>query len=275
MLYASVPGTVPTYGNSVVTIDPATGAITGSVFVGSDPGVVAISDDGQVLYVALGGSQSIRRVSLSPLAAGLEFPLDFPASDLSVMPGRSGTLAAALYHPGISPSHAGVCLYDNGVRRAQCTPGHIGSNVIEFGDEGEVIYGSDTESSAREFTSIGVLANGLEKTRVTRDLAGGSFMRYAAGRIYFESGSVIDGGRHARVGNLAGGGIMAPDPALGRVFAIAWDQSLTVYDMNNFTSLGSVPLPNFGVGLVRWGNGGLAYRDQDKVYIVLTPLAAP
>jgi YVTN family beta-propeller protein len=48
-IYASVPGGAGTAGNSVTVIDPATRAIGASVFVGSEPGQLAISDNGQYL----------------------------------------------------------------------------------------------------------------------------------------------------------------------------------------------------------------------------------
>src|SRR5829696_3438029 len=36
-IYASVPSSVGSGGNSIVTIDPATGTVNGSTFIGSEP----------------------------------------------------------------------------------------------------------------------------------------------------------------------------------------------------------------------------------------------
>src|SRR4051812_31881264 len=47
-LYASVPSTAGQYGNDIIVIDPFSGEITGSIFVGSEPNKIALSDDGSV-----------------------------------------------------------------------------------------------------------------------------------------------------------------------------------------------------------------------------------
>ena len=45
-------------------IDPLSGTITASVFVGSEPGNIALSDDGRYLYVGLNGANAVRRVAI-------------------------------------------------------------------------------------------------------------------------------------------------------------------------------------------------------------------
>ncbi|HEU4453408.1 MAG TPA: hypothetical protein VFR81_10120, partial [Longimicrobium sp.] len=275
-LYGSVPGAYPTYGNNVVAVDPTTGDITGSVFVGSEPWAMDISDDGQVLYVALhgfDGTNSVRRVELTPLAAGLEFPVDLDARDIAVMPGRPGTVAVAEFSDG-SGAASRVCLYDDGVRRPLCATGTFGINDIEFGEDGSVLYGAVNEGFGREFTTIRVLPNGLQTVRASR-LSFSFFMRYAAGRLYFSEGAVIDGGEHVRVGAFTGAGLVEPDPTLGRLFSVNHDNALTVYDMNTLSALGRVHLGSFGFNLLRWGSDGLAYSGGGGLNIIRTPLAAP
>src|SRR5947209_2061067 len=47
-LYASVPSSAGAGGgNSITPIDPITGAVGSSVFIGSEPDALALSDDGQ------------------------------------------------------------------------------------------------------------------------------------------------------------------------------------------------------------------------------------
>jgi len=48
-------------GNSLQAIDPTTGLVTSSTFVGSEPNKLAISDDGHSLYVSLDGPLAVRR----------------------------------------------------------------------------------------------------------------------------------------------------------------------------------------------------------------------
>src|SRR5688572_28998581 len=55
MIYASVPSSASSNGNSITEINPVAGTIGPSVFVGSEPTKLALSDNGQYLYVALDG----------------------------------------------------------------------------------------------------------------------------------------------------------------------------------------------------------------------------
>ena len=93
MLYASVPGSAGANGNSIVPINPVTGAIGASVFVGSEPNRMAISDDGHYLYVGLDGAGAVRRFNLLTQQADIQFSLGLSqacgqdiAGDLRVMP---------------------------------------------------------------------------------------------------------------------------------------------------------------------------------------------
>src|SRR5438309_4548406 len=73
-IYASVPSSAGSIGNSVTAIDPVTGQVGPSTFVGSEPGKMALSDDGQYLYVALDGAAAVRRFNLAQQKAELQFP---------------------------------------------------------------------------------------------------------------------------------------------------------------------------------------------------------
>jgi DNA-binding beta-propeller fold protein YncE len=50
-IYASVPSSAESGGNSITAIDPVTGGLGTPLFVGSEPGRLALSNDGQSLYV--------------------------------------------------------------------------------------------------------------------------------------------------------------------------------------------------------------------------------
>jgi hypothetical protein len=281
-LYASVPGTEPTYGNSVVAIDPATGAVTGSAFVGSEPGAMAVSDDGQVLYVGLAGTSSVRRVALATLTPGQEFPIGAGAETIHVMPGRPGTIAVSQMH-----TFFGVCLYDDGVRRGDCMPRDRGSSIT-FGQGGLELYAYNKDNTEFGFRTYRVLTGGLQETRSSENLISGFAARihYASGRVYSDKGAVVDPGRHVRVGAMTVDAFAlaaVPDPAVGRVFVLDMGGTVTVYDMNHFTTLGSFHVgalgnehpANMRYRLVRWGSDGLAFRDGEKIFIVRTPIAAP
>ena len=117
-IYASVPSSAGGSGNSLKAIDPTTGLVTSTTFVGSEPNKLAISDDGQSLYVSLEGSFSIRRFDASTNTPGIQFAVGqdsfsnrFNVNDFAVAPGNPNVLAVA------RTSQAGVAIFDNGVRR--------------------------------------------------------------------------------------------------------------------------------------------------------------
>src|SRR6185503_18875449 len=74
-IYVTVPSSVGSGGNSIKSIDPATGVIESSTFVGSEPNKLAISDDGHSMYVSLDGAVAVRRFDAQTHIPGLQFTL--------------------------------------------------------------------------------------------------------------------------------------------------------------------------------------------------------
>jgi hypothetical protein len=74
-LFVSVPSSVGVNGNSVVPIDPVAGTAGASVFVGSEPNQLAVSDNGTALYVSLDGANAVRKFDIPTKTAGLQFSL--------------------------------------------------------------------------------------------------------------------------------------------------------------------------------------------------------
>ena len=101
-LYASLPGAAGPHGNSLVSIDPVTGALGTPAPIGSEPNRLALSDDGRYLYVALEGESGIRRYDIGrgvvdaeiALVAGANTGPCF-ATDLAVVPGQAEMIAVA------------------------------------------------------------------------------------------------------------------------------------------------------------------------------------
>ena len=65
LLYASIPASATANPNTVIAIDPETGATQTPIPVGNDPRGLAASDDGSFLFVAVQGDQVIKRINLS------------------------------------------------------------------------------------------------------------------------------------------------------------------------------------------------------------------
>jgi len=263
-LYASVPSTSPIAPNSIARIQPATGAITGSVPVGSEPRDLAISDDGVTLYVGLDGAGAVRRVNLSTMTAGIQFTMgtdsflgQLYAEDIEVQPGNPDVIVVSLRNQGYSPRHMGVAVFDNGVKRALVTPTHTGSNVIAFGATSTRVYGYNNETTEFGFRRMTVSPDGIVVQDVTDGIITGfsSDIEFLGGRIYASTGVVIDAEARTPLGtfSLSGGygnGVVAPTTgniyfAVG-TYGYPGSTSLEIFDPTTFVAVDRYTLPVTG-----------------------------
>ncbi len=74
-IYATAPSDNLGYGNSLCKLDPITGRVLQSVFIGTEPHKLAISDDSQYLYVSFENIPRIVRLKLPELTTDLTIPL--------------------------------------------------------------------------------------------------------------------------------------------------------------------------------------------------------
>ena len=274
--------------NSVVAIDPETGTIGSPIFVGPDPGKLALSDDGQFLYVSLDGAAAVRRVNLTTQTAEILFPLGsdpsgtpFYVDDMEVQPGNPHVVAVSRKFLFASPRHAGVAVYEDGIQRPVMTPGNTGSNVIEFSADPSRLYGGNTETAEFGFGACGWMEReSLWKTSRPTCSRRPHDIEFNGGLLYASSGRVVDPEALAVVGTFDlplffGERLVEPDLSAGRVYFLTGN-TLHTFDLATFTQLG----PPFGVpgafgtpsSLIRWGTDGLAYRtDNDQVFLLRPP----
>lgn len=294
LLYASVPGSYGTlYGNSIVPIDPTSGALGTPVFIGSEPNRMAISDDGQYLYVGLDGGHAIRRFNLLSQSAELQFiPStggicgEETAGDLKVLPGSPHAVAVARYNTECGPSSDGVTIYDDGVARPNSFTS-AGVDALTFGNDASVLYGADVFDSSDAFSTMAVSANGLAMISVVDGFYLGKPIVFDNGLVYGSSGVALDPGSGTQVGQYTdasapnGFEVVKPDSASGRVFFIGSGNSSTsatlyAFDQVKFVELGNAAIPGlvsipnqYGVAihrLERWGGAGLAFTTGNQVY---------
>jgi hypothetical protein len=293
-IYTSVPGNP----GSITPIDPVTGALGQPIPVGNEPLKLAISDNRQFLYVGLDGEAAVQRVDLATQTAGLKFSLGsdpsvgpFFVEDMEVLPGSSQSIAISRKYNNASPRHAGVAIYDNGVQRPTTTPGHTGSNVIEFSALSSRLYGYNQETTEFGFRRMTVGASGVTVLDVFDSFMGdlisgfGVDIKFDGGRIYTTSGRVIDPEARTVVGTFSGAASLSvrPDMVLGRVFFLIPTGGPTVkvsaYDLNTLQLLGSENIPSVtGTpgSLIRWGSKGLAFRTTGgQVFLIESPNLIP
>ncbi|MET0645438.1 MAG: hypothetical protein ABW208_02390, partial [Pyrinomonadaceae bacterium] len=295
-IFASVPSRVGVGGNSVTSLDPQSGLADEPIFVGSEPTVMALSDDGQNLYVALDGSASVRRVDVPSRTAGLKFavgasPSDGPyrASDLAVVPGSPGSVAVAktANNGGFTRLHS---VYDEGVQRSKVLTSHNGSTAIEFAGSAAALYSIDKgDLSFPAFRKLTLDADGLTQAASTSNIINGATdIKFDAGKFYASNGKVIDPEQAAVVGdfgNQGEGALVAPDSGSQRVFFLTGPQfgganprtmTLRAFDSATLQPTGTLDIPGVtgvATSLIRWGVNGLAFRtSNNRLFLIQTAL---
>ena len=293
-IYASIPSGLTSTADSIAIIDPIAGQVDATILVGSDPGPLAVSDDGQFLYVGLNGAAKVRQFDIASQTPGLEFSLGsdpflglYFAEDIEVLPGDASVIAVSRKYTGVSPRHAGVGIYDNGVSRSNVTAGHTGSNVIEFGPSATTLYGYNNETTEFGFRTMSVDATGVTILDVTQNLISGFGVdiKYDGGRIYSTNARVIDPVTKTLIGTFAvdtlfGQVQVEPDSSVDRVFFLTTGTNnikiLQAFDVNSLGFVGSLGISSVNgdvTSLIRWGNNGLAFStNQNQVFLIETTL---
>jgi hypothetical protein len=300
-IYASIPSTATSNPNSITVVDPVTLSTGPSVPVGSEPNKLAISDDGQILYVGLDGEGAVQQVNLSSFTAGLKFSLGSTiagcgvvrAFDLKVLPGTPQSVAIA-QSPTLCTGPFQVVIYDSGVQRSNATPGDRPPiSSITFSLSSSSLYGVSISSSGFDFSTMAIDSSGVSVTDTTVGLLPqpGGLVRieFDAGRIYASGGFVIDPVSSTLVGTLqspllTAESLVKPDSSLNRVFDVSGSftgpYTVIAFDMTTLQPTGSMPVEGIiggppigppGVSsLIRWGADGVAFRSGGQIAIAHT-----
>jgi len=282
MLYASVPSTGGASANTIVKIDLATATVIGSIAVGSDPGLLSISDDDSYLYVALRGAPKVVRVDLSTFTKDIEFD---PGSSFGSVTGYADALVAL---PGLPRTVAaivrgiGVVLFDDGVARtnSSVTQGRgLGAKIVRGGDASH-LYGYNDVNTGFEFYANLVTSSGLQVETTRGGLISGFnlALAYGGGRVYTTNGAIVDPVALTRVGTVPLMGIASavlPDAQHERVHYLG--SSIRTFSTTTFALIDEFTHPALA-GLntfARWGADGLAVGGGAKIVLLRGTLIAP
>ena len=296
LLYVSVPSSAgPAYGNSVVSVDPQTGAIGKPIRVGAEPNKLAVTDDGKFLWVALDGAAAVCKVDLTTGTVGPPFGfggnggiyqspatvtamIALPGSDNSVVVSTNGEYGQS------------IGIYDNGVFRG--TP----STTYNFNSAYSALQADGSRSeiyaavggtyavytySASGLTQQTTASNGTYTNYSPADLQiTGSRAYTDVGKVYdSESGALL--GTFYQSGTIVAGGATTADTTLGKAFVLdsatqygSIDQ-IQIFNLSDFnpTSSSVIPITVAQTSsslstMVRWGTNGLAFRASDGIYSI-------
>ena len=291
-IYASVPSGAGENPDRILVINPETGAVTRTIFVGDDPGKLAISDDFRYLYVAVkGAATSVRRINLANSQVDLSFSVGtnvasglLRVDDMEVIPGSPQSLVVARMYTGLSPRHAGVAVFDSGVQRPDVGPLGESKNQLEFGTTATRLYGADRESSGNNMSIMTIGPSGVALVGTGCCSFDGQF---DTGFIYSKNGQIINPEQKQIVGVLPGissldhrnDDLIRVAPARNRIYllkALDAGMRLLAFDRTSLQQIGSADLfpPFIALGspttsLTLWGSDGLAFRDGSRKLVLL------
>ncbi|MGA9527925.1 MAG: hypothetical protein WBS24_07415 [Terriglobales bacterium] len=277
LIYASLPSSYGTNGNSVAVIKPQTGKVIGYYYVGSEPHQLALSADSQYLYVGLNGSGSVQRFILPGFTPDISVSLGTSyngslnvATSLQVSPSNDHIWAVA--------QESTSCCYDYGVyfySDATQLPNNItynGGNQILF------VSSSTLYSYTNDYlTPVTVNSTGGTAGTTWSDLVEGSSIVYADGLIYGNAGQAFNPATGLLLGTFdisTSSGcctyydLLLPDAPFNRMLVVGTTPFLstfgiTSYNLDEFTPQGAVSFEQFSnyqaSNFIPWGNAGVAF----------------
>ena len=232
LLYLSVPASAGApYGNSVVSMDPATGALGTPIPVGSEPNKLAVTSDGKYLWVGLDGASGVRQVDLTTNTAGLQFALyagtngSPTAQALAAMPGSSSSVIVLR---ATSYSNSAVDIYDNGVLRTNSgSLSYYTGYTLQVDSSRSEIYVGGNGLYTFTYNASGVTT---KVTNSNSNIALGNStmddMQLANGVLYSDFGKAYDAeagtllGTFYQSGTTAAQGAAYYDTTLGKIFQL-------------------------------------------------------
>jgi len=282
LIYLSVPSLASSNGNTVAALDPISGTIQSAQFAGSEPVVLAISDDGQFLYAGIYGSSSVQRFTLPNLLPDVNYSLGagpypagpYYAEDLQVAPGLPHTTA-------VSRDGGGMEIFDDATQRPTVAT-RLGTSYdsLQWGSDTQ-IYAINNVNTNFDFYALTVNSSGVTLSQDYPNEFSDFYVRLhydsGTGYAYTDDGYVINPANGQHVGQFQAAGYMVPDSTLNRAFFLGQINGLPglaieSFDLTSFAPVAEIVVPNVqGTPLqfIRWGTNGLAFNDDaGYVYII-------
>jgi len=287
-IFIATPSTHANNGNSMCVIDPYFGTIDTCYFIGSEPTVMAASDDGAFIYVGLRGAPMVIKFNVltrqvdAEIYLGASLSSPFYAEDIEVLPGNPNSIVVALQNQWNS-QHEGVVVFDGTVQRPNTSQNHTGSNSIAFAANGR-LFGYNNFTSEFGFRELVIDADGVSELAVYTGLINRYFVTIEGhqNRIYATDGRVIN--VNAATPSLAGN--MALDLGTEAVLEVSPDSNIiyfivsstgTSYKFERFnkTTFSKISSENLtGItgkvkSLINWGTNGKLAFNTDKAVVIM------
>jgi uncharacterized repeat protein (TIGR01451 family) len=280
VIYATLPSTNQLLGNTIGLISPDTGSLVGTLFAGSEPNQLALSQDGRFLYASLDGTMGIHRFDLQRLGGDLDYPLSlanlYNVFDLKIQPGNPQTIAVSRVNAQGSMTYPeSVAVYDNDVARTSAAGV---TKPIVFSPDGTRLYGTITPGMGSGFLRLQVSAGGVTQLSSTSTYTGDTDFDTDNGLVYGTTGIVLDPTVPTGLGTNKATGPVTVDANVSRVYyltQVGTNFDLRAFPIGAYQSLGTNTLSGIlgtPASLIRCGSDRLAFRTSNQVFIVHTTL---
>ena len=205
-LYLSAPGHARYGANSIIVLNPQSGAFENLRAIGSEPNSLALSAGDEYLYVGIDGSSAVKRILLDTwqvdavLDLGRATLAPHFAREIVVAPATPGTVAVARSFPlefYTTPSN-GIVVFDGAAQRPRVAgngsvdePNGPRSTTIQWGADADTLYGGNTETSEAQFSRYSAPAEGPLFDAEYGTIHAKRFI-YMNERFYLSSGAVLE-----------------------------------------------------------------------------------
>ena len=186
-IYASLPSSYGTNGNTIAVINPSTGAVTGFSFAGSEPTALAIDSTSKYLYVGLNGSSAIQRLNLPAITPDIQISLGsaqngWPnvATAMAVSPTSSHTFAVGVNETGCCGGTLEFFTDSTKLANSVTSPG---MSQLVFAS-GTTLYGY----SSGTLSQVTVSSTGGTLAKQWNGLVNGNTFQYSGGLAFGSAG---------------------------------------------------------------------------------------
>jgi len=277
-IYATISGDPysDTFG-TVLPLDPATGLAGTPIAVLVAPYKLAISDDGQFLYVSSTTQPAVDRVTLATQTDDFQINLGSgTGTGLQVLPGHPHSLAVLGAINGGS-----LAIYDDNVQR----PNYVNSaspSPILFGASPDILYEAPYYFSySPTIDRYLVNANGLAYLDSISLEGSATSFGFDNGSIFTSAGDVVDLVNKYVSARLPEQGLVCADPARNRIYYLnQYFNQTIIYAVNATTQqlVATTYIPNVSdsaSSFIRCGGHRLAFAGSFDVTIVDDPTLVP
>jgi hypothetical protein len=201
-IYASIPSINGSNGNSIGIVNPRTIKLEKTIFMGLDPTVISLSDDGKYIYSGFSGEPIVRRFEVATQTAGLrigigkgQFGAGLYAKDIATLPKKSTAFAVSRMDIKAESFNEGVAILDNDTIRPDISLQGKNVNKMQFLND-SIFYGYENQTSECKFGRYALTSSGIIQRNVVngvpRTSCFGLNFTLNNGKVYFTEGTIID-----------------------------------------------------------------------------------